>query len=144
MQILNAENRDWKEIFLANKIPIIISTLLVLTGATTAAVSDSIADSNKIVSGVNFEGVPLAGMNDVAAKSFLQAEAAKKMLPLNFQYGDQQFTINPAEIGWTAQIDNAVAQAQSYGRGGTFLQNLTSQFNTMTAKPENRRNCRKN
>ena len=136
MQILNAENRDWKEIFLANKIPIIISTLLVLTGATTAAVSDSIADSNKIVSGVNFEGVPLAGMNDVAAKSFLQAEAAKKMLPLNFQYGDQQFTINPAEIGWTAQIDNAVAQAQSYGRGGTFLQNLTSQFNTMTAKPQ--------
>ena len=136
MQILNAENRDWKEIFLANKIPIIISTLLVLTGATTAAVSDSIADSNKIVSGVNFEGVPLAGMNDVAAKSFLQAEAAKKMLPLNFQYGDQQFTINPAEIGWTPQIDNAVAQAQSYGRGGTFLQNLTSQFNTMTAKPQ--------
>lgn len=136
MQILNAENRDWKEIFLANKIPIIISTLLVLTGAATAAVSDSIADSNKIVSGVNFEGRPLSGMNDTAAKNFLQAEAAKKMLPLNFQYGDQQFTINPADIGWTPQIDNAIAQAQSYGRGGTFLQNLSSQFKAMTTKPQ--------
>jgi len=136
MQILNAENRDWKEIFLANKIPIIISTLLVLTGAATAAVSDSIADSNKIVSGVNFEGRPLAGMNDTAAKNFLQAEAAKKMLPLNFQYGDQQFTINPADIGWTPQIDNAIAQAQSYGRGGTFLQNLSSQFKAITTKPQ--------
>lgn len=136
MQILNAENRDWKEIFLANKIPIIISTLLVLTGAATAAVSDSIADSNKIVSGVNFEGRPLSGMNDTAAKNFLQAEAAKKMLPLNFQYGDQQFTINPADIGWTPQIDNAIAQAQSYGRGGTFLQNLSSQFKAITTKPQ--------
>lgn len=136
MQILNAENRDWKEIFLANKIPIIISTLLLATGATTAAVSDSIADSDKIVSGVNFEGVPLDGMNDVGAKSFLQAEAAKKIQPLSFQYGEQQFTINPADIGWTPQIDKAVTQAQSYGRGGTFLQNLTSQFNTMTTKPK--------
>ena len=136
MQIINAENRDWKELFLANKIPIIISTLLVITGATTAAVSDSIADGDKIVSGVNFEGVPLAGMNDVTAKNFLQNEAAKKMQPLTFQYGEEQFTINPAEIGWTPQIDKAVSEAQSYGRGGTFLQNLSSQLNTMSIKPQ--------
>lgn len=136
MQILNAEDRDWKELFLANKIPIIISTLLVITGAATAAVSDSIADSDKIVSGVNFEGVPLKGMNDTAAKNFLQNEAAKKMQPLNFQYGDQQFTINPTEIGWTPEIDKAIKEAQSYGRGGTFFQNFLSQFNTMSTKPE--------
>ena len=136
MQILNAENRDWKELFLANKIPIIVSTILVAAGVTTAAVSDSIADSNKIVSGVNFEGMPLAGMNDVAAKNFFQAEAAKKMQPLIFNYEDRQFTINPTEIGWTPQIDNAVAQAQSYGRGGTFLQNLSNQFKTMSTKPQ--------
>lgn len=136
MQILNAENRDWKELFLANKIPILVSTLLVLTGATTAAVSDSIADSDKIVSGVNFEGIPLAGMNDVAVKNFLQSEADKKMQPLVFNYGEEEFTINPNEIGWTAQIDKAVSQAQSYGRGGTLLQNLGSQFNTMSTKPK--------
>ena len=136
MQILNAENRDWKELFLENKIPIIISTLLVVAGATTAAVSDSIADSDKIVSGVNFEGMPLAGMNDTAAKNFLQTEAAKKMQPLTFNYGDQKFTINPTEIGWTAEIDKAVAEAQSYGRGGTFFQNFLNQFNTMSSKPQ--------
>ena len=136
MQILNAENRDWKELFLAYKAPIIISTLLLIAGATTAAVSDSIADSDKIVSGVNFEGIPLSGMNETAAKNFLKTEAAKKMQPLTFQYGEKQFTINPTEIGWTPQIDKAVAEAQSYGRGGTFLQNLTNQFNAMTTKPE--------
>lgn len=136
MQILNAENRDWKELFLANKIPIIVSTILVAAGVTTAAVSDSIADSDKIVSGVNFEGVPLAGMNDVAAKNFLQSEADKKMQPLIFNYGDQEFTINPTEIGWTPQIDKAVTEAQSYGRGGTFLENLSRQFKAMTTKPQ--------
>lgn len=136
MQILNAENRDWKELFLANKIPVIISTLLVVTGAVTAAVSDSIADSNQIVSGVNFEGVPLAGMNDVAAKNFLQNEAAKKMQPITFQYGNSEFTIQPAEIAWTPQIDEAVAEAQSYGRGGTFFQNFLSQFKALSTKPQ--------
>ena len=81
MQFINAENRDWKELFLAKKIPIIASTLLVAAGVTSAAVSNSIAESDKIVSGVNFEGRPLSGMNDTAAKTFLQSEASKKMQP---------------------------------------------------------------
>ena len=136
MQITNAEERDWKSLFLANKIPIIISTLLIVSGATAAAVSDSIADSDKIVSGVNYEGIPLAGMNNIAAKNFLQTEAAKKMPPLTFQYGEENFIIQPNEIGWTPQIDKAVSEAQSYGRGGTFMQNLSSQFTTMSTKPQ--------
>lgn len=136
MQILNAENRDWKELFLANKIPIIASTLLVVTGVTAAAVSNNIADGDNIVTGVNFEGRPLAGMNAPAAKSFLQTEAAKKMQPLTFQYGDESFSITPEEIGLTPQIDKAVAEAQSYGRGGTFLENLSSQVNAISVKPK--------
>lgn len=136
MQILNAENREWKELFLANKIPIIASTLLIATGVTAAAVSDSVADSDKIVSGVNFEGYPLSGMNATAAKTFFQNQAAKKMQPVTFQYGEENFTINPADIGWTPEVDKAVTEAQSYGRGGTFLENLGSQVNAMSKKPK--------
>lgn len=136
MQILNAENRDWKELFLANKIPVIVSAVLLVAGATAAAVSDSIADGDKIVSGVNFEGTPLSGMNDVAAKNFFQNEAAKKMQPIVFSYNGAEFKIQPNEIDWTAQVDKAVADAQSYGRGGTFLQNFFSQFNAMTTRPK--------
>ncbi len=136
MQILNAENRDWKELFLANKIPIIASTLLVVTGITAAAVSNSVAEGDNIVTGVNFEGHPLAGMNAPAAKSFLQSEAAKKMQPLTFQYGNESFSITPEEIGLTPQIDKAVSEAQSYGRGGTLLENLGSQVNAISMKPQ--------
>ena len=135
MQILNAENRDWKELFLANKIPIIASTILVAAGVT-AAVSNSVADSDKIISGVNFEGMPLAGMNDITAQNFFQNEAAKKMQPLTFQYGEETFTINPADIAWTPQIDKAVAEAKSYGRGGTFFENLGSQIKTRSQRPK--------
>lgn len=136
MQILNAENRDWKELFLANKIPVIVSAVILVAGATAAAVSDSIADGDKIVSGVNFEDTPLSGMNDVAAKNFFQNEAAKKMQPIVFSYNGAEFKIQPNEIDWTAQVDKAVADAQSYGRGGTFLQNFFSQFNAMTTRPK--------
>ena len=136
MQITNAESRNWKELFLANKIPIITSLLLIVAGATTVAVSDSIADSDKVVAGVNFEGQPLSGMNDIAVKNFLQLEVAKKMPPLVFQYGESEFTIQPNEIGWTPEIDKAIKDALSYGRGGTILQNLTRQFNTMSTKPQ--------
>ena len=136
MQILNAENRDWKELFLANKIPIIASTLLIAAGVTSAAVSNSIADGDKIVAGVNFEGFPLSGMNTTAAKTFFQNQAAKKIQPITFQYGEENFTINPADIGWMPEVDKAVTEAQSYGRGGTFLENLGSQVNTMSKKPK--------
>ena len=135
MQILNAENRDWKELFLAKKIPIIASSLIVATGVTAGAVSNSIADSDKIVSGVNYEGQPLAGMNESAAQNFFQNVAAQKIQPLVFQYGNEQFQITPQEIGWTPQIDKAVADAESYGRGGTFFENLSSQINSMSKKP---------
>lgn len=135
MQILNAENQTWKELFLAKKIPIIASTLIVAAGVTGAAVSNSIADSDKIISGVNYEGQPLAGMNETAAQNFFKSVAAQKMQPLIFQYGEETFTVNPNEIGWTAQIDKAVNEAKSYGRGGSFFENLSSQIDTMSKKP---------
>ena len=65
-----------------------------------------------------------------------QNQAAKKIQPITFQYGEENFTINPADIGWMPEVDKAVTEAQSYGRGGTFLENLGSQVNTMSKKPK--------
>lgn len=132
MQVLNAENRDWKQIFAANKIPVAAASLAVVAGITGAAVSSSIADSNKIISGVRFEGQPLAGLNETAAKNFFQSAAAKKIRPLTFRYGNTEFKINPEEIKLTPQIDRAVAQAQSYGRGKDFFGNLVEQLSTFS------------
>ena len=133
MEVLNAENRDWKQILAENKIPVIATSLALTAGITGAAVSNSIADSNKIISGVQYEGQPLAGMNETAAQNFFQSAAAEKIHPLTFRYGNTEFKINPAEIKLTPQIDKTVAQAQSYGRGKDFFGNLSEQINCYTS-----------
>lgn len=129
MEVLNAENRDWKQIFAANKIPIIATSLVLTAGITGAAISNSIADSNKIISGVKYEGQSLAGLNDTAAQNFFQSAAAQKIHPLTFRYGNTEFKIRPDEIKLKPQIDKAVADAQSYGRGKDFFGNLSEQIN---------------
>ncbi len=136
MQVLNLENRDWKSLLMANKLPIIASALVLTTSVTAAAISDSIADSDKIVSGIKFEGRQIGGFNESAAKNFFQNAANQKIHPLTFTYGNEEFKINPAEISLTPEIDKAVAQAESYGRGGSFFQNLGEQLNCFTSGRE--------
>ena len=101
------------------------TSVVVVTGA---AVSGNIASSDQIVSGVQFEGKSIAGLNEAGAKKFFEGEAAKKIHPLSFQYEGQQFQIQPSEINWTAQVDKAVADAESYGRGGGILKDLGEQI----------------
>ena len=132
MQVLNLENLDWKNILAANKLPIIASALVLATGITAAAVSSSIADSDKIISGVKFEGRPIGGLSEPSARTFFQSAANQKIHPLTFTYGNEEFKINPVEIALTPQIDKSVAQAESYGRGGTFFQNLSEQISCFT------------
>lgn len=133
MQVLNAENRDWKQFFAENKIPIIASSLALVAGITAAAVSNSIADSNKIVSGVKFEGQPISGLNESAARNFFQTAANKKIHPITLSYGGENFTINPSEIALAPQIDRAVADAESFGRGKDFFGNLGEQISCYAA-----------
>ncbi len=129
MQVLNAENRDWKQIFAEKKVPLIASALVLTAGIAAAAVSSSLAASDKIIPGVKFEGRELDGLNETAAQNFFQKAANSKIHPLIFRYGNEEFKINPAEIGWTAQVDRAVADAKSFGRGKDFLSNLSEQIN---------------
>lgn len=100
-----------------------------VVGVTGAAVSHNIASSDNIVAGVEFEGQSIAGLNEAGAKKFFESQAAKKLHPLTFQYEGQEFQIQPSEINWNAQVDKAVADAESYGRGGGILKDLGEQIN---------------
>lgn len=100
-----------------------------VVGVTGAAVSHNIASSDNIVAGVEFEGQSIAGLNEAGAKKFFESQAAKKLHPLTFQYEGQEFQIQPSEIDWNAQVEKAVADAESYGRGGGILKDLGEQIN---------------
>ena len=99
-------------------------------GVTGAAVSNNIAQSDKIISGVEFEGQSIAGLNEAGAKKFFESEGAKKVHPLTFTYEGQEFTIQPSEINWSANVDQAVKDAEGYGRGKGILKDLSEQIST--------------
>ena len=127
MQILNMEGWNFKALLSAKGVPI-MTAAAVLIGGISLAVSNSVAEGDKIVSGVESDGKDIGGMNEVQAKKFFEQTAAQKSIPLTFSYGGSEFQIQPEEIGLTPQIDKAVAEAESYGRGGSLLGNLGEQF----------------
>lgn len=128
MEILKAENWRWKNLLSLKGVTAMFLVAASVFGTTALAVSDSVASSDKIVSGVRFEGRELKGLNTVAAENFFQKEANKKIHPLTFVYGDKTFEVKPEDIALTPQTKKAVSEAESYGRGGSLLKNLDSQI----------------
>ncbi|MBR5913589.1 MAG: VanW family protein [Selenomonadaceae bacterium] len=129
MQILNMENWDAKAILTAKGVSILTATAL-LAGGVTLAVSNSVADSDKVISGVRYDGKDIGGMTAAQAKNFFEQSAAQKMQPLTFTYNGQEFKIQPQDINWTPKVNDAVNEAESYGRGKGLLGNFGEQINS--------------
>ena len=131
MQILNMENWDLKTI-LKTKGLSIVTAAAVLVGGVSLAASNSVAEGDKVVSGVKSDGKDIGGMTAAQTKNFFEQSAAQKMQPLTFAYNGQEYQIQPQDIGWTAKVNDAVSEAESYGRGHGLLANLGEQFSCLT------------
>lgn len=131
MQILNMENWDLKSI-LKTKGLSIVTAAAVLVGGVSLAASNSVAEGDEVVSGVKFDGKDIGGMTSAQAKKFFEQSAAQKMQTLTFAYNGQEYQIQPQDIGWTAKINDAVAEAESYGRGHGLLANFGEQLSCLT------------
>lgn len=128
MEVLNVENFSWKSLFSLKGISIISLAAVTVAGAGTLAVSSSIAASNKIVDGVRFEGREIAGLTAPAAEKFFKKEAGKRIHALTFSYEGREFEIKPEDISLNANVDKAVSDAESYGRGDGVFKNLINQI----------------
>lgn len=128
MQVLKAENLDLKNLLSARKVSLIASAAVLLVGVTTAAVSNSMASGSNNIPGVKFEGRPIEGMDAAATRDFIQKAAAEKIHAMTFRNGDQEFEITPDDVKLTPLVENAVSEAQSYGRGKGFANNLKEQL----------------
>ncbi len=117
-----------KNLFSAKGLSAIALGTVSVIGVTGAAVSSSIASSDKIISGVTFEGQSIAGLNESSAKKFFEGEGAKKIHPLTFQYEGQTFEVQPSEINWSANVNQAVDDAESFGRGHGILKDMSEQI----------------
>ena len=123
------ESLSLKSLLSAKGLSALALGTVTVVGVTGAAVSNNIASSDKIISGVEFEGKSIAGLNEAGAKKFFESEGAKKIHPLTFTYEGQNFEIQPSEINWSANVNQAVADAESYGRGKGILKDLSEQIN---------------
>lgn len=108
---------------------------LAIVAATAAAVvigtlgfSNYVADSDKVVAGVRFEGQSINGLDRRGAEQIISTVAAQKVHKLTFRYQSEEFEIAPEEISLTPLVGKAEQEALSYGRGGSALTNLSDQI----------------
>ena len=114
--------------FLSTKVAAIAAATVAVVGVGSLAVSNSVADGNKIVLGVSSEGQPIGGMTKTAAEKFFTNVAAQKMHKLTFRYEGEEFVITPEEINLTPLVDKATQEAFGYGRGGSTIGNFNEQI----------------
>lgn len=132
MEIVNIGGLSWKSLLSLKGIAAMAVAATAVVGTGTLAVSYSIAESNKVVKGVTYEGRNLEGLTVPAAQKFFDNAASKKIHSLTFTYNGQDFEVTPADIGLNPLTNKAVADAESYGRGGGLLKNLGEQIKCAT------------
>ena len=114
------------------------SKKLSLTAAAVAAVgvgtmifSNSLADSDKVVMGISFEGQAINGLDRRGAEQIINTVAAQRVHKLTFRYEGEEFEVTPEEINLTPLVDKAEQEAFAYGRGGSALDNFNNQIKCM-------------
>ena len=128
METAKAEAFDFKSLLSLKGASIAATSAAVLASAAALSVSNSIADGDQIVKGVRAEGHDISGLTTAETQQYFQSIGDAKTKPLNFVYGEQTFTINPADIKFHANVDRATQQAYSFGRGGDWSHNIQSQI----------------
>ena len=132
MEIVNVGGLSLKNLLTVKGITAMALAATTTVGAGTLAVSYSISESSKIIKGVTYEGRDLEGLTVPAAQKFFDDAASKKIHSLTFTYNGQDFEVTPSDIGLNPLTNKAVADAESYGRGGGLLKNLGEQIKCAT------------
>ena len=101
---------------------------MMAVGFGTLAFSNYVADSDKVVAGIRFEGQSINGLDRRSAEKIISTVAAQKVHKLTFRYEGTEFEIAPEEISLTPLVDKAEQEAFSYGRGGSALSNFNDQI----------------
>ena len=114
--------------FLSTKGAAIAAASVAFAGVGTLAFSNYVADSDKIVPGIRFEGQAISGLDRRGAEQIINTVAAQKVHKLTFKYGNEEFEVTPEEINLTPLIDKAEQEVFSYGRGGSTLDNFNDQI----------------
>ena len=111
------------------------SILGVLVVAVVAALVVAFVRSGEVLAGVAVEDVDLGGLGPDDARQKLQAltdsRAAEQVV---FTHGEEQFTIEPSEVGAAVDVDALVDEAMATGREGSFLEDQVTALRGIEAE----------
>ena len=129
MQSVKAEEYDWKALFSVKGASALTAAVTLITGVTAFAVSNSITNSQRVVTGVKSEGVEISGLSENGTRKHFTNLANEKSKPLKFTYGDKTFSIAPTEINLTPNVEEATREAFNYGRSSnSTIANMKDQI----------------
>ena len=130
-ETVKASAFDWKSLLSAKGASAATAAAVLVAGAVTFGVSSSIAESQKVISGVQADGASISGLNEEGTRRAFEGIASSKIHTINFTYGDKTFSIQPSDINWTPNVDEATKNALSYGRSSnSSIDNLKDQIQT--------------
>ena len=113
-----------------SKLAAAVTIALAFAVVVIGSISVSVSNQNKVVMGVQAHGATLAGMSQEEARNFFTNLAKSKLnrKAAVLSYDERQFVITPAEINLQGNVEAAVSQAYSIGRGGSPLENILMQM----------------
>lgn len=103
---------------------IIISSLTILVALFSTVFALVNVSNTKIISGVHIKGIDVGGLTKEEATQELQGDLSaqlEKDITLNCE--DYETSINPAQIEFNYQIEDAVKEAYQIGREGNIFEN---------------------
>ncbi len=127
METSEVEKLNLKNFF-STKGAAIVAATMTAVGVGTLAFSNYVADSDKVVAGIRFEGQSINGLDRRGAEKIISTIAAQKVHKLTFRYEGMEFEIAPEEISLVPLVDKAEQEVFSYGRGGSALSNFNDQI----------------
>ena len=94
-----------------------------------AILIDSAIYYNKVHSGVSVAGVSLGGQTKTEAMATVQAEVAKAQgSPITLAYGDKTWSLAPAAVGATIDVEGAVKAAMGVTRDGNLFSDIGTRW----------------
>lgn len=93
---------------------------LVLTSSISVMYSKNLMNTNKIYDNVYINGIEVSGLDKNSAKKLIEEKF--KYGNLTLKNGDEIFTQDLNKLGFSYNVDDAVAKAYTIGRKGTFIQ----------------------
>lgn len=112
------------------KLTAIVTAVMTAAVIVAGLVSISVSNQNRVIMGVQADGVTLAGLTESETRAYFtrvaQTKLAAKAAVLT--YGEQVYTISPEEIDLHGCVDEATAAAYSIGRRGSLPENIINQL----------------